>query len=164
MRHDICHGHGTAHQAQYVRNAKGSQTWRGMVDLYVDDRETFDSEYHQRSVRVLICRAQEDVRGLHAVPQAGQPGKIDPDSCHVLQHRARGQVACKRRQAHTGPNRNTSSVTGASDHVPFLAEPPHLVLNLGDFMGCGGTWVVTGRFRCMSCLCHLGIEDGVFYY
>ena len=33
-----------------VRNAKGSQPWRGMVDLYMDDRETFDSEYHQRSV------------------------------------------------------------------------------------------------------------------
>ena len=33
-----------------VHNAKGSQAWRGMVDLYMDDRETFDSEYHQRSV------------------------------------------------------------------------------------------------------------------
>ena len=26
-----------------VRNAKGSQPWRGMVDLYMDDREAFDS-------------------------------------------------------------------------------------------------------------------------
>ena len=33
-----------------VRNIMGSQEWRGMVDLYVDGRETFDSEYHQRSI------------------------------------------------------------------------------------------------------------------
>ena len=33
-----------------VRNAKGSQAWRGMVDSYMDDREAFDSEYHQRSI------------------------------------------------------------------------------------------------------------------
>ena len=33
-----------------MRNAKGSQAWREMVDLYVDDREMFDSEYHQRSI------------------------------------------------------------------------------------------------------------------
>ena len=33
-----------------VRNAKGSQPWRGMVDLYMDDRDTFDSEYHQRNI------------------------------------------------------------------------------------------------------------------
>ena len=37
-------------KSNIVRNAKGSQPWRGMVDLYVDDRETFDSEYHRRNV------------------------------------------------------------------------------------------------------------------
>ncbi len=60
-------------------------------------------------------------------------------------HRTRGQVAGKRRQAHTGPNRNTRSVTGVFNTAPFLAEPPHHVLDLEDFMGCGGTW------RSMGC-------------
>ena len=75
-----------------VRNAKGSQPWRGMVDLYMDDRETFDSEYHQRSVRVGLCRAQEDVRGLHAVPQAREQGKGDLDPHHNSELVARSQV------------------------------------------------------------------------
>ena len=77
-----------------------------------------------------------------------RPDKGDLDPCHMLQHRARSQVTGKGRQAHTGPNRNTSSVTGASCTVPFLAEPSHRVLDLGDFMGCGGTWrnVVYGNY------------------
>ena len=29
-----------------VRNAKGSQSWREMVSLYMDDRDRFDTEYH----------------------------------------------------------------------------------------------------------------------
>ena len=146
-----------------VRNAKGSQPWRGMVDLYMDDRETFDSEYHQRSVIESVFAALKKMYG--DCTRCRRPGNRAREiSIHMPRHRTRSQVTGKRRQAHTGPNRNTSSVTGASDHAPFLAEPPHLVLNLGDFIGCGGTWVVTGRFRCMSCLCHLGIEDGVFYY
>ena len=33
-----------------VRNAKGNQPWCEMVDLHMDDRETFDSEYHRRSI------------------------------------------------------------------------------------------------------------------
>ena len=90
--------------------------------------------------RVSLCRTQEDVRGLHTVPQARQQGKGDLDPCHMLQHRARGQVTGKRRQAHTGPNRNTRSVTGVFNTAPFLAEPPHHALDLEDFMGCGGTW------------------------
>ena len=40
-----------------VRNAKGSQTWREMVDLCMDDRESFDSEYHQRSIMESVFAA-----------------------------------------------------------------------------------------------------------
>ncbi len=123
-----------------VRNAKGSQAWRRMVDLYMDDRGTFDSEYRQRSIIESVFAALKKMYGDHAVPQAGQPGKGDLDPRHMPRHRARSQITGKRRQAHTGPNRNTSSVTGASDHAPFLAEPPYHVLDLEDFMGYGRTW------------------------
>ena len=46
-----------------VRNAKGSQPWRGMVDLYMDYRETFDSEYHQRSVIESVFAALKKMYG-----------------------------------------------------------------------------------------------------
>ncbi len=46
-----------------VRNAKGSQTWRGMVDLYMDDRETFDSEYHQRNIIESVFAALKKMYG-----------------------------------------------------------------------------------------------------
>ncbi len=65
----------------------------------------------------------------------------------MLQYRARGQIAGKRRQAHTEPNRNVGSVTGASEHAPFLEVSSHRVLDLGYFMGVeeyGATWVITG--------------------
>ena len=108
--------------------------------MYMDYRETFDSEYHQRSVIESVFAALKKMYGgLHTVPQAGQPGKGDLDPRHMLQHRTRSQITGKRRQAHTGPNRNTRSVTGVFSTAPFLAEPPHHVLDLEDFMGCGGT-------------------------
>ena len=46
-----------------VRNSKGSQPWRGMVDLYMDDRETFDSEYHQRSIIESVFAALKKMYG-----------------------------------------------------------------------------------------------------
>ena len=46
-----------------VRNAKGSQPWRGMVDLYMDDREAFDSEYHRRSVMESVFAALKKMYG-----------------------------------------------------------------------------------------------------
>ena len=130
-----------------VRNVKGSQPWRGMVDLYMDDRETFDSEYRQRSVMESVFAALKKMYGDHQVPQAGQPDKGDLDPCHMLQHRARSQITGKRRQAHTEPNRNTRSVTGVFNTTSFLAEPPHRVLDLGDFMGYGGIWRSMGCHR-----------------
>ena len=70
---------------------------------------------------------------------AGQPDKeiLIRAICYNIELVAR--VTGKRRQAHTGPNRNTRSVTGVFNTAPFLAGPPHHVLDLGDFMGCGGT-------------------------
>ena len=46
-----------------VRNAKGSQPWREMVDLYMDDRETFDSEYHQRNIIESVFAALKKMYG-----------------------------------------------------------------------------------------------------
>ena len=46
-----------------VRNAKGSQPWREMVDLCMDNRETFDSEYHQRSVIESVFAALKKMYG-----------------------------------------------------------------------------------------------------
>ena len=48
-----------------VRNAKGSQAWREMVDLCMDDREAFDSEYHQRSVIEAVFGAIKKMYGNH---------------------------------------------------------------------------------------------------
>ena len=58
-----------------VRNVKGSQPWRGMVDLYMDDRETFDSEYRQRSVMESVFAALKKMYGDHQVPQARITGQ-----------------------------------------------------------------------------------------
>ncbi len=48
VQHDICHGNGIKPKSNTVRNAKG-QSWREMVSLYMDDRDKFDSQYHQRA-------------------------------------------------------------------------------------------------------------------
>ena len=50
-------------KSDIVRNAKGSQPWREMVDLYMDDRETFDSEYHQRSIIESVFAALKKMYG-----------------------------------------------------------------------------------------------------
>ena len=42
--------------------------------------------------RVGLCRTQEDIRGLHPVPQAGQPGKGDLDPRHDIKLVARSQA------------------------------------------------------------------------
>lgn len=46
-----------------MRNAKGSQTWRGMVNLYMDDRKVFDSGYHQRSIIESVFAALKKMYG-----------------------------------------------------------------------------------------------------
>ena len=46
-----------------VRNAKGSQSWREMVDLYMDDREAFDSGYHQCSIIESVFAALKKMYG-----------------------------------------------------------------------------------------------------
>ncbi len=46
-----------------IRNARGSQSWREMVDLYMDDRDRFDSEYHQRSVIEAVFAALKKMYG-----------------------------------------------------------------------------------------------------
>ena len=48
-----------------VRNAKGSQAWREMVESYMDDRKTFDSEYHQRSIIESVFAALKKMYGNH---------------------------------------------------------------------------------------------------
>ena len=47
-----------------VRNAKGSQPWRRMADLYMDDRETFDFKYHQRSVIESVFAVPKNLVGI----------------------------------------------------------------------------------------------------
>ena len=46
-----------------VRNAKGSQLWREMVCLYMNDRSAFDSEYRQRSVIEAVFAALKKMYG-----------------------------------------------------------------------------------------------------
>ncbi len=46
-----------------VRNAKGSQSWREMVSLYMDDRDKFDSQYHQRSIIEAVFAALKKMYG-----------------------------------------------------------------------------------------------------
>ena len=139
-----------------------AKPWRGMVGSCMDNREAFDSGYHQRSIIESVFAALKKMYGdCTRCRRSGQPGKGDLDPRHMLQHRTRSQITGKRRQARTGPNRSTSSVTGASYHAPFLAESPHHVLDLEDILWVveeyGTAWVVTGRFRCMPCLWHLGV-------
>ncbi len=46
-----------------VCNAKGSQSWREMVSLYMDDRDRFDTEYHQRSIIEAVFAALKKMYG-----------------------------------------------------------------------------------------------------
>ena len=46
-----------------VRNAKGSQAWREMVDLHMDNREMFDSEYHQCNIIESVFAALKKMYG-----------------------------------------------------------------------------------------------------
>ena len=46
-----------------IHNALGSQSWRGMVDLYTDDLATFKSEYHQRSIIEAVFGAIKKMYG-----------------------------------------------------------------------------------------------------
>ncbi len=47
-----------------MRNAKGSQPWRRMADLYMDYRETFDFKYHQRSVIESVFAVPKNLVGI----------------------------------------------------------------------------------------------------
>ena len=46
-----------------VHNAFGSQSWSEMVDLYTDDPDTFNSEYHQRSIIEAVFGAIKKMYG-----------------------------------------------------------------------------------------------------
>ena len=46
-----------------VRNANGSQAWREMVDLHMDSREMFDSEYHQCNIIESVFAALKKMYG-----------------------------------------------------------------------------------------------------
>ena len=46
-----------------IRNARGSQSWREMVSLYMDDKDRFDSEYHQRSIIEAVFAALKKMYG-----------------------------------------------------------------------------------------------------
>ena len=46
-----------------IRNARGIQAWREMVGLYMDDRDAFDSEYHQRSIIEAVFAALKKMYG-----------------------------------------------------------------------------------------------------
>ena len=48
-----------------IHNAFGSQAWREMVDLSVQDPDTFKSEYHQRSVIEAVFGAIKKMYGNH---------------------------------------------------------------------------------------------------
>ena len=48
-----------------THNAFGSQAWREMVDLSVQDPDTFKSEYHQRSIIEAVFGAIEKMYGNH---------------------------------------------------------------------------------------------------
>ena len=75
-----------------VRNAKGSQAWRGMGDLYMDDREAFDSEYHQRSIIESVFAALKKMYGT-AHGAAGRTGEISIRAiCYNIKLVARSQV------------------------------------------------------------------------
>ena len=72
--------------------------------------------------------------------------------CYNIELVARSQAKEGR---FTGPNRNTRSVTGASDHASFLAESLHHALDLSNFMGCGGTMVQCGLSLTGSDTCYV---------
>ena len=58
----------------------------------MDDRETFDSEYHQRSVMESVFAALKKMYGDHPVPQARQPDKGDLDPRYNIELVARSQA------------------------------------------------------------------------
>ena len=75
-----------------MHNAKGSQPWRGMVDLYMDDRETFDSEYHQRSVMESVFAALKKMYGT-ARGAVGRAREISiRATCYNIELVARSRV------------------------------------------------------------------------
>ena len=135
VRHDICHGHGAAHQAQQcatpreVRRGAGWSTCIWITGRNSTPSTTSAASWNRPLPRSRRCTGT--ARGAAGRTTGQGRSRSTP------RHRARGQVTGKRRQAHTGPNRNTRSVTGVFNTAPFLAEPPHRVLDLEDFMGCG---------------------------
>ena len=123
-----------------IHNAFGSQAWREMVDLSVQDPDTFKSEYHQRSIIEAVFGAInlfEDVRKPHALPQAGEPVQGDCNSDNLLQHRTRGQIEGKGRQAHTEDDRYHDCMTGAASTAPAQRSLRTMPWDGGDFMVSG---------------------------
>ena len=78
-----------------VRNAKGSQTWREMVDLCMDDRESFDSEYHQRNIMESVFAALKkiywDCTRCYRPDNRAREISIRP-TCYNIEIVARSQV------------------------------------------------------------------------
>ena len=145
VRHDICHGHGAAHQAQQCATPReASRGARWSTHTWTTGRRFIPSTTSAASWNRFLPRSRRCTGTAHGA--AGQ-GTGQGRSRSVPRHRARSQITGKRRQAHTRDDRNTSSVTSASCTAPFLAEPPHHVLDLGYFMGYGGTWRNMGCHR-----------------
>ena len=131
MRHDICHGHGAAHQAQQCTTPREARRGAGWSTCTWTTGRRSNSEYHQRSVMESVFAALKKMYG--DCTRCRRPDNRAREisirtTCYNIELVARSRV--KRRQAHTGPNRNTRSVTGVFNTAPFLAEPPHHALDL----------------------------------
>ena len=62
-----------------IHNAFGSQSWREMVDLSVQDSHVQVGVSPAQHHRGRVWRHQEDVRKRHPLPQAGEPAQGDCD-------------------------------------------------------------------------------------
>ena len=102
-----------------VRNAFGSQAWREMVDLPMQEPDTFKSEYRQRSIIEAVLGAIKKMYGNHTrCYNPEKPAQRDCDSDNLLQHRTRGQIEDEERQVHAKADRYHDCMTGAVDTAP----------------------------------------------
>ena len=120
-----------------IHNAFGSQAWREMVPCPTGSGHVQVGVPPAQHHRGGVWRHQEDVRKPHALPQAGEPVQGDCNSDNLLQHRSRGQIEGKGRQAHTEDDRYHDCMTGAASTAPAQRSLRIMPWDGGDFMVSG---------------------------
>ena len=129
-----------------------------MADLYMNDRETFDSEYCQHNIIESVFATLKNM--YRGCTRCSKPdNRIREISIHAICYDI--EIVVGRRQKMTDLHRIKSQYSQRNRHVLCRIHPSGTsapCLRFGRFYELrrnnGATWIITDRFQHLSCLWH----------